>query len=89
MNKTIWKFTLELTDIQPLFMPEKAEILTVQNQDNRICLWAIVNPELPSEERSFEVHGTGHSIYYDMGMDRKYIGTAQMGALVWHVFERL
>ena len=27
------------------------------------------------KDRYFEVFGTGHSIYYDMGIDRKYINT--------------
>ena len=41
------------------------------------------------KDRYFEVFGTGHSIYYDMGIDRKYINTCQDSlGLVWHIFER-
>ena len=41
------------------------------------------------EERLFELFGTGQEIKYDMGVDRKYIGTYQYqkGEFVGHVFE--
>jgi hypothetical protein len=41
------------------------------------------------EERMFEIFGTGSPIQYDIGTDRKYIGTYQLygGDLVYHLFE--
>ena len=89
MNRTIWKFELNFTDNQEVEIPIDAEILTVQTQGEVLCLWALVDPTLEKEKRTFEVFGTGHSIHYDMGVSRIYIGTFQLheGSLVFHVFE--
>lgn len=91
MKKTIWKFQLEVTDKQFICMPQEAELLSVQTQSKTPCLWALVNPNSPTEERCFEVFGTGHPVHCDMGIDRKFIGTFQLqsGGLVFHLFERL
>lgn len=86
---TIWKFPLAVTDTQRISMPEGAEILTVQLQNEQACLWAIVEPSADKEDRYFEVHGTGNPIHGDMGVERKYIGTFQQPPFVWHVFERV
>lgn len=91
MKKTIWKFELEVADKQFIRMPKEAELLSVQTQNETPCLWALVNPNNATEERCFEVFGTGHTMHCDIGIDRKYIGTFQMqnGGLVFHLFERL
>ena len=83
---TIWKFPLEVTDEQVVEMPAGAQRLCVQTQGERLCLWALVDPDAPLMSRRFAVRGTGHSIEGDSGT---YIGSAQQmrGALVWHVFE--
>jgi hypothetical protein len=86
--KTIWKFTLALTDSQRIEMPEETEILTVQLQGETIQLWAVVDLHEPAktEMRTFEIHGTGNPISDGM---REYIGTFQQPPFVWHVFERV
>jgi hypothetical protein len=91
MKKTIWKFQFEVADIFVIEMPKDAEILTIQSQNGNPCMWALVNPEEEKEERHFEMYGTGHDIYYDMGVDRQYIGSFQMlsGDLIFHIFERI
>jgi hypothetical protein len=92
MEKSIYKYPLEVTDRNILHLPKDAEILCVQNQLEQPCLWALVNPmEEIIEERLFETFGTGHPVWCDMGIERKYIGTYQMsgGSLVFHVFERI
>jgi hypothetical protein len=90
MNKQIWKYTIEPNEIM-LEMPKDAQILTVQNQNEEPCIWALVNPENEKESRHFELYGTGHDIHYDMGIERKYINTFQLmgGAFVYHLFERI
>lgn len=90
MNKKIFKYTLKVEErLQKILMDLDGEILTVQIQNNEITMWVLVNPEKNMEERYFEVFGTGQSIYYDMGIDRKYINTCQDSlGLVWHIFER-
>lgn len=90
MNKTIYKYPLAVTDFQEVKLKIGAEILTVQNQGENACMWALVNPnEKETETRNIEIFGTGHLIGYDMGISRKYISTFQMhgGQLVFHAFE--
>jgi hypothetical protein len=47
-------------------------------------LWAEVDTAQPLQHRSFLVIGTGMEIMEEV---KQYIGSVQMGALVWHVFE--
>lgn len=86
--KTIWKFTLTITDGQRINMPAGAEILCVQMQGNQPQLWALVDlsEDNLTEMRAIEIHGTGNPI---PGGQRRYIGTFQQFRFVWHVFERI
>jgi hypothetical protein len=85
----IFKYELEVTDEQQILLPEHARILSVQVQNGRLCLWALVNDgALTNRRRTFRVVGTGHPV-----PDNEYLaflGTVQMhgGALVFHVFEK-
>jgi len=89
MYKTVYKYPLIISGINEIMMPENAEILTVQVQDETPCLWALVDIKETQKMRLFEVYGTGHPIYYEMGIERKYISTFQLHelGLVFHVFE--
>jgi hypothetical protein len=98
--KTIWKFSTLIEGQKRQFkekftlqMPMGAEILTIQTDEknNHPTIWALVDPQAEMEDRFFELYGTGHSIYEDMGIERKYIGTYQYqrGEFVGHIFERL
>jgi len=90
--KTIYKYDIPPVDSCKVSMPVGAEILTIQAQKDRPCIWALVDPkEEKRDVRVFEVYGTGHSMRCDMGIDRNYIGTYQLreGDLVFHLFERL
>jgi hypothetical protein len=92
MEKRIYKYTLETTDKQVISLPTGAEILTVQAQNDEPQLWALVDPnEKYTEERYIEIYGTGHPVYCDMGVERRYLAAYQLsdGALVFHVFERI
>ena len=90
MEKTIWKFELETKNISMIQMPKEAEILCIQEQFEKPCMWVLVDADQEKEERYFEIFRTGHPVHCDMGVERKYIGTYQLnnGALVFHVFER-
>lgn len=91
MKKTIFKFQLQVLDTQFIWIHKNAEILSVQNQNEIPCMWALVNPTEEREEKCLEIFGTGHDVHCDIGVDRKFIGTFQMegGSLVFHLFERL
>jgi hypothetical protein len=91
--KTIWKF--ELAAQSELKMPEGATVLAIQTQvdssnpwalNETPVLWALVDPEAPTEKRRFRAYGTGHSLPESSGA---YIGTFQIygGKLIFHVFE--
>lgn len=87
--KRIFKYIVNFNSKIPLVLPKGAEILTVQNQHGRPCLWVLVDPEAETEIRSFRVFGTGEFIHYDMGVEYKYIATVQDGQFIWHFFEQL
>ena len=90
MKMVIWKFELQITDLQEVTMPDGAELLSVANQNGSLCLWAMVDPDLSKEKRHryIEIIGTGNPILVDVAIDRKFIGTAVVSPFVWHVFER-
>lgn len=86
MIKQIWKFPLELNGACSITMPKGSEILTVQTQYNKPCIWALVDPKAVMTERIFYTYGTGHPVE---DMEKTYVGTYQLnaGAFVLHVFE--
>ena len=84
--KTIYKYEIELVDNQSIEMPKGAEVLSVQVQNNKPCLWAIVETERPTERKLFKIAGTGNP--FDTNLHRyKCIGTFQLNLFVWHLFE--
>jgi len=91
--KTIWKFQLSTIDVQFINMPIGAEMLSLQIQNNIPCIWCLVDKSKETEDIMFEIFGTGGSIHYDMGVERKYMGTYQNEmfgeSFTWHLFERI
>jgi len=87
--KAIWKFGLDIIDVQTVSMPEGAKILSVQAQNGMPYLWAEVDVEATPKDRTIEIFGTGHPMRCDMGVSREYIETFQIrgGQLVFHVYE--
>ena len=85
--KSIWKFPIEITDEQKVFMPRTAKILSVQVQQGTPCVWALVDTEEQKTERTLVVHGTGHPCVCDSS---EFVGTFQVagGSLVFHLFEK-
>lgn len=83
--ETIYKYKLETSfDIQLVEMPFGAIILSSQNQNGEIFIWAHVESFNSHEYRRFHVLGTG----YPMPENRKsYIGTVQIEKLVYHIYE--
>jgi len=87
MITRIFKWELQLTDEQVLWLPKGSKLLTVQMQNGRPKLWAICDPNAVLQEpRRIGIYGTGNPIPEDPGI---YIATFQMhnGDLVFHVFE--
>ena len=85
--KTIWKFTLEVTNSQVISLPIGSPILTVQTQRNEPCLWVHVESDAPRKEVTILTFGTGKPL--PDNMNGKYVGTYQLdNGLVFHVFEQ-
>jgi len=83
-DKTIWKYELiTIFGIQEIAMPSGSVILTLQLQNGIPCLWVLVEPDKPIEKVIIKVLATEGS---DIISLRKYIGTYQIGGLVFHVF---
>ncbi len=85
----IWKWPLEVTDLQQVQMPRGAKVLSVQMQYGRPKVWALVDEREPQEPRSFATFGTGNPLPPD-GHYGRFLGTYQFhgGNLVFHVFEQ-
>jgi hypothetical protein len=80
----IWKFMISATINPSVTMPKGAHVLSIQEQNGQICIWASVNPRAEPEPRRFFVAGTGFDIPEAAGA---FLATVQVGAYVWHVFE--
>lgn len=87
--KRVYKYPVEISDIQTINLPLGAQILSVQVQNGSPYIWACVNPSADSEPRRFRLYGTGHNIECNNLL--KHIGTFQLfgGRLVYHLFEEV
>lgn len=87
-KQTIWKYNLLPIGEQFLELPSENTILSVQTQDNNICIWVKINPECTTKiQKTIEIIGTGHSFTDEY--HRIFIGTVQIHSLVFHIFERV
>lgn len=80
---TIYKYPLEIKDVQQVEIPIGSNILSVQMQGEKLYLWALVAPEAPKKAVTVKIYGTGQPVDY---RNMCYIGSVQNGAFVWHVF---
>jgi len=81
--KVIYKYELKLTEKQTIEMPAFARFLSVQVQNGKIQVWALVDTEQPPRLNIFKIIGTGGRIDETLGI---FLGTIQLGGFVWHVF---
>ena len=84
MMKTIYKYPIEIMDSQIVTMPIGSHALSVQMQDNQLCIWVLLETSLVSWNRQVRIFGTGNPINLK---DRwEFLGTVQDDYYVWHVF---
>ena len=83
----IFKFPLEVTDVQDVSMSSDAVILSAIEQYGAIVVYARVNPNAVASRRRFFVVGTGHPLDR-IDPTAVFVGTVKTegGALIWHVF---
>ncbi len=87
----VYKYAIPRTADSWVEMPEGAKILCVDEQDDLIVIWALVDPKAQKEKRHFSIVGTG----WDTRDGLVYIGTVFSrnpatgfpNGFVWHVFE--
>ena len=84
MRQTIWKYEMAVEDWVRIVIPDGARFLKIGEQDRKLCLWVLVDLEKSPRAYYFRIFGTGQDIPECIG---EYIGTAQIGSYVWHVFE--
>lgn len=67
-------------------LPVNAQVITIEVQNNTLCVWAIVDPNEKRMSPELIIIGTGHAIPPQAG---KFIKTIFQldGRLVWHVFK--
>lgn len=88
MKKVIFKYILDVVDVQEIYFPTGAHILSIQTQHGKPCIWALVDPlEKGSQKRKFLVIGTGNET--ELIGNELFIGTFQLmnGNFVGHCFE--
>jgi hypothetical protein len=85
MTQTVYKYRLPVGDWSSISMPEGAQVLCVEVQNDRPTLWARVTPGNRPHVYHFRTAGTGHDLGSNVG---RHIGSFQLdgGALVFHVF---
>lgn len=81
----IFKYQLEALDNE-VAMPIDSVILSVGEQNGEVVMWAMVNEASTAGIRKITVVGTGWGLKNSMTR-RHYLGTVQVGAYVWHVFD--
>lgn len=92
--KTIYKYQLQIKDVQLLELPTNYRILSVKEQNGDLYLWAIVDTDAEGKTSiQIEIFGTGNPIdapdrfLFDED-DYVYLNTVVMSnGLVWHVFK--
>ena len=84
MEMKIFKYILTETSIQEIELPESPKFLSVQNQNDKICVWIRVNEDAKLKSFKFHIYGTGNSCNYSINF--LYLGTVQINTFVWHIF---
>jgi len=85
--KKIFKYPLLEIPSQIVTMHQGSRILSIQVQNRILCIWALVDEDMPLKKHKILIFGTGQEI--DTEFILTFMGTVQMGNFVWHVFEQL
>ena len=85
----IYKYELGNLGENKVEMPQGAQVLSAKiDPKGDVCIWAIVNPELENELRTFFVAGTGWELSDAFsGKPIDFYGTVIQEPYVWHIFE--
>lgn len=87
--KTIYKYELGKLGQQPTIkIPADAKFLSAKEQNNQLCVWALVNPKNKSIPYTFDIIATGQKLSDEFGKNEIFIDTIKQydGAYIWHIF---
>lgn len=85
----IYKYPLEMKPVQEVEMPHGAQIIHVAAQYEIPCLWAIVDPNSPTEKRVIGMATTGAHFPEGELSAGLHLGSFMLagGKFVGHLFE--
>jgi hypothetical protein len=88
LKRFIYKYKLDVKPTTFLKVPAGYEILSIHEQNNDICLWALVDIDRPIIIETFYLIGTGQLFPWERAKT-KFIETVQLnnGSFVVHVFK--
>lgn len=87
--RRIYKYTLVLTAAQRLTLPADSKILSVETQEDKVVLYAMVDTTQKGlTEYMVEIVGTGNCLW-DLNQD-DFVGTVKLqeGRFMFHIFIR-
>lgn len=84
----IYKYDLEITDMQDIKTFRGARVLSAAEQDGKLRIWALVDIDEEYRNKSIQIIGTGNPISYNIAeYNWEFVGTVLMSnGLVWHIF---
>jgi len=84
----IYKFPIEITDIQTLSIKGYNRCLSVIEQNDKLVIYAYVDIDNENEKQvEIAVIGTGNSITGEIMFNWTFLGTVQTKiGFVWHVY---
>lgn len=83
MRQVIYKYQLE-NEFTTLMLPYQSRPLCFQNQNNKMCLWVLLDLDKPVVTRRFQLIGTGEPAD---NLSYVYIGSCQIEGFIMHLFE--
>jgi hypothetical protein len=92
MRRIIYKYELEIGDEQVRRIPRNSRLLSIANQQEKLCVWAEIDADAravpPYDNYKFFIRGTGHVFEDNALLQPTFLGTVLMagGSLVWHVY---
>ncbi len=85
--KSIFKYPVNLENMQVIQLPRFSTPLSIQEQGGRFQMWALVDTEQPQRDYLLHCYRTGHQVE-ELPIGHEFISTVQLhsGALVFHFF---
>lgn len=88
MINKIFKYELNIVDIQNVSMPNGAKVISAHMQNEKICIWTLVDETASKKEKLIAIIGTGHKIIIPINdFEFYFVGTVVFSNLLtFHVF---